>query len=243
MTRPTPAKAEDAGRWRVITLDDAATRNSITAEVQELIAGEFDACSKEGRPMALHGNGPGFSSGANLHELTSLDRQAAYTRSIHAQQLLCSIANSPIQTLALVHSYCIGKGFEMALACEVIAATEDAWFSFPEAAYGFEPGSGGLRLLELRTGHKAAGRIYSHGGRIGAKDALDLGIVNVIFDKSGCELTESYLDLLCAKVGNRRQIGNLLTVDEQFAIKYAEAVTSNEVKERLRHRLVQRQGN
>src|SRR6202034_648587 len=88
---------------------------------------------------------------------------------------LISAARKP--TVAAVHGYCLGGGLEIALACDVRIAAQDAVFGFPEVRLGIIPGAGGTQRLPRLVGVGQALRLALSGQRVNAAEALQIGLV------------------------------------------------------------------
>lgn len=91
--------------------------------------------------------------------------------------------------IAMVHGYCLGGGFEMALRCDMIVASEDTQFGQPEINVVGLPGGGGTQRLPRLIGTKKALEIIMTGDRISAAEAERLGIVNMVVPKENLEDT------------------------------------------------------
>lgn len=85
-------------------------------------------------------------------------------------------AGKPI--VAAIRGYCLGGGLEIALACDVRYASEDAQFALPEVTRAFIPGQGGTQRLARAVGTSAALEMILTGNRIDARRALELGLVS-----------------------------------------------------------------
>jgi crotonobetainyl-CoA hydratase len=82
--------------------------------------------------------------------------------------------------IARVNGHAAGGGFEMVLGCDIVIAAEEATFSLPEARVGRLPLDGGMALLQRQIPFRAAMGIMLTGRRVGASEALSLGIVNEV---------------------------------------------------------------
>jgi 2-oxoglutaroyl-CoA hydrolase len=82
--------------------------------------------------------------------------------------------------LAALHGYCFGVGLELALACDFRIAAEDTQLGFPEVTIGMIPGSGGTQRLARLVGLGRAKDIVMRGRRVGAEEALALGLVTEV---------------------------------------------------------------
>jgi enoyl-CoA hydratase/carnithine racemase len=90
------------------------------------------------------------------------------------------IREMPKPVIAAVHGYCLGGGFELAQACDIIIASEDAVFGQPEINVGLMPGGGGTQRLPRLIGEKKAKELIFTGDRVSAKDMAELGLVNKV---------------------------------------------------------------
>ncbi|MDO8785812.1 MAG: enoyl-CoA hydratase-related protein, partial [Syntrophales bacterium] len=86
--------------------------------------------------------------------------------------------------IAALHGYVLGSGIEMALCCDIRIASEDARFGLPEVALGIIPAAGATQTLPRIVGRAAALEMMLTGRRIGAREALDMGLVNRVVAKA-----------------------------------------------------------
>jgi enoyl-CoA hydratase/carnithine racemase len=130
--------------------------------------------------------------------------------------------------IARVNGYAFGGGFELALACDIIVAAEEACFALPEATLGLIPGAGGLFRLTRQISSRAAMGYLITGRRMSAKRAYELGLVNEV--ASAAELdacVERWVEdiLRCAPLSVRslKQIGlesMHLSLPDAFCARY-----------------------
>jgi len=111
-----------------------------------------------------------------------------------------------IPVLARVNGFALGGGFEMVLGCDLVVACEEASFGLPEALVGRMPLDGGMTLLQRQIPFRQAMAMMLTGQRIGAKRALELGLVNEVvpraqLDEAVARWTESVL--ACAPLSLR----------------------------------------
>ena len=85
--------------------------------------------------------------------------------------------------IGAVQGFALGGGFELALCCDLLLAADDAEFGFPEVNLGVMPGAGGTQRLTKLVGKTKAMEWLFTGKRIGARDALQFGIINRIVAK------------------------------------------------------------
>ena len=91
-----------------------------------------------------------------------------------------SIEDLPIPVIAAVNGFALGGGVELAMACDLIVASEKARFGQPEINLGLIPGFGGTQRLPHRIGQAKARELIMTGDMIDAKTALELGLVNYV---------------------------------------------------------------
>lgn len=146
---------------------------------QAMMAGlesAFDqlATRRDLKAIVIVGEGPHFSFGASVQE--HLPEQIAETLArLHA--LLRQISKSPAPTIAAVRGQCLGGGLELALACDLILAEENAQLGCPEIQLGVFPPAGSA-LLPVRIGSGAAANLVLTGSRIDGVAAATIGLVN-----------------------------------------------------------------
>lgn len=159
----------DGAVWTV-TLDRPDRRNAINAQLQaELVAAlaEFDAAS-EARVAVLTGSDPAFSAGIDLRELGSGamgygDGATSYAEAMRA-------LNKPV--IGAINGAAVAGGFELALACDFVIASERAWFADSHAAVGVVPGGGLTVHLAQAVGVRRARQISLTGEYVSAERAL-----------------------------------------------------------------------
>lgn len=169
----------DAGAARVALpspiLDDAAV-SALDAQFAELEA------RRDLRAIVIEAGGAHFSYGASIEEHLPESIEASLT---HFHALLRRIAAAPAPTIAAVRGYCLGGGFELALACDLIVAAEDAQFGLPEIKLGVFPPAAAA-LLPVRIGVAGASALILTGSNWSAAQAMQHGLVSHIgtFDES-----------------------------------------------------------
>lgn len=135
----------------------------------------------------------GFCAGADLRELyeglvqrsadgASSFRVAAEVRSfldrIHA--VFETFDTAPMTTIAAVHGFVFGGGFELALTCDILVADKSARFAFPELRLGLIPGFGGIPRLRRDLGNAVVRDLLLTGRSLGAQRAHDVGLVSQV---------------------------------------------------------------
>lgn len=131
------------------------------------------------RGMILTGDGEkAFVAGADIKELAALNQQQALSLAQKGQALFKSIEDCPKPVIAAVNGFALGGGCELAMACHMRIATENARFGQPEVNLGIIPGYGGTQRLTQLVGRGKALELMLTADIIAAQDAKNLGLVN-----------------------------------------------------------------
>ncbi|MBM3166297.1 MAG: enoyl-CoA hydratase/isomerase family protein [Chloroflexi bacterium] len=146
----------------------------------------------EVRVAVLKGAGDkAFCAGADLTEFLTapsptVARQVRWERDVWGLFLRC-----PCPLIAALHGYVLGSGIEMALCCDIRIASEDVQFGLPEVTLGIIPAAGATQTLPRVVGRAKALEMMFLGGRVGASEALDIGLVNGVVSRSKLYSTAS----------------------------------------------------
>jgi enoyl-CoA hydratase/carnithine racemase len=143
------------------------------------------------RGLIIRGAGRHFSAGADLAGLKSVmagDRKEALDAFLADNvESLLAVENLPFPVVAAVRGCCLGVGLELALACRWRVAQRRAVFALPEVSFGIMPGCGGILRLQELTGRSRAAELILSGRMVGAGEALDMGLVDMVTDRQGLE--------------------------------------------------------
>lgn len=170
LTTPTP--------WGVrLTLNRPAKLNAISHDLREaLTAGIMDAAEDERvRVIVIEGAGRAFCSGYDLSEEQPPDTWG--WRTVLARDVAATLAvwRCPKPVIAQVHGYAIAGGLELAMACDLIVAADDAQLGEPEIRFGSAPVT---LLMPYLIGQKATRELLMTGDLIDAGRAERIGLVN-----------------------------------------------------------------
>lgn len=155
---------------------------ALTALLQELIGMEqrTSVDQNERMPLVISGNRQFFSAGADLNEIAALSAQDATKFSRMGQRLMRLIDDFPSPVFAAISGYCLGGGLDLALACDFRVCHPDAVFGHRGAALGLITGWGGTQRLPRLIGRGRALQMFTAAEKIGAAEALDIGLVSEI---------------------------------------------------------------
>jgi enoyl-CoA hydratase/carnithine racemase len=110
-----------------------------------------------------------------------------------------SLRAVPQPTIASVFGFALGGGFELALSCDLIVASDDTTFGLPETRVGIVPGGGATQLLARRIGVARAKELIFSGRRIGAEEARAIGLAQRVVPRAGlAETTMAFATEICA---------------------------------------------
>ncbi|MET8948661.1 enoyl-CoA-hydratase DpgD [Streptomyces sp. NPDC004542] len=171
-----------------ITLNRPAVLNAMDLRMHEELAAIWDdvEADDEVRVAVLTGAGErSFSVGQDLRERALLDRQGVPPSTFGSRgqpgwPRLTERFNLSKPVVARVHGYALGGGFELALACDLVVASDQAVFALPEAQLGLVPGAGGAFRLARQLPLKTAMGYLLTGRRLTADMALQFGLVNQV---------------------------------------------------------------
>jgi len=119
-----------------------------------------------------------FVVGNDLPQLAALDTIGAYQQMVTGQRTFLRIHELSKPVIAMVNGYALGGGFELALACDMVFASTNAKFGFPEINLNTMPGWGGTQLAVKKMGLNRAKEMIFSGLFYRAEDCKDFGFLN-----------------------------------------------------------------
>ena len=167
----------------ILTINNPHNLNALSSEVMNKISDLLYGIEKSANVLIIFGTSKAFAAGVDIEEINSLSFEEAYTRNFIDNRWE-SIRYVPIPVIAGVSGYALGGGFELALMCDIIIASENAKFGFPEINLGLMPGMGGTQMLSRIVGTKKATEIIMTGEIITANEAKNLNIVSRVVDNN-----------------------------------------------------------
>ena len=134
--------------------------------------------------VIITGAGKSFIAGADISELARCDVLKGTANSRIGHYLMRTIEDFPRPVIAAVNGFALGGGCELALACDIIIASENAKFGLPEVNLGIHPGFGGTQRLPRLIGTARAKELIFTGNHYSAQDAFNIGLVNKVVASS-----------------------------------------------------------
>jgi methylglutaconyl-CoA hydratase len=137
------------------------------------------AAEASARVVIVHSLVPGvFCAGADLKERAAMTAEEAEAFVKRLRSTFSALEALPMPTVAAVEDAALGGGLELALACDLRVAGEAAVLGLPETTLAILPGAGGTQRLPRLVGRSAAKDLIFTGRRIGASEALGMGLVD-----------------------------------------------------------------
>jgi enoyl-CoA hydratase/carnithine racemase len=181
-------------------------RNAQTPEMWLRLAAIAAELPADVRCVVVSGEGPSFSAGLDRSMFGTLPEQAgqgdeAFLDLIASYQSGFSWLRNPrFVSIAAVQGHAVGAGFQLALACDLRVAAVDAQFTMAEPSLGLVPDLGGTQVLVDLVGYARALEICATGRRVGAGEAGDIGLANLVVPND--QLASTVDDLVAAVCGS-----------------------------------------
>lgn len=197
-----------------ITLNKPDRRNCMTPTMWQVLAEIGDGLPDSVRVVVLKGAGACFSAGLDRAMLTpdgppgekgfmelleGTDQEVADEIGGY-QAGFVWLQRPDLVSIAQVHGYAIGGGFQLALQCDLRVVADDAQFAMLEPALGLVPDLGGTKPLVSAVGYARALEICATARFVGAAEAATIGLASLAVPKA--ELNETVADLVAAILAN-----------------------------------------
>ncbi|HUQ61176.1 crotonase/enoyl-CoA hydratase family protein [Lentzea sp.] len=169
-------RTERVGSALLITIDRPEARNAVNATVATALSAALDEleATPELRVGVLTGAGGSFSAGMDLKAALKGESPVVGDRGLGG--LTEAELGKPL--IAAVEGFALGGGFELALACDLVVAADDAKFGLPEVKRGLIAAAGGVVRLPRRIPHHLAMELLLTGEPIDGRRAGELGLAN-----------------------------------------------------------------
>jgi enoyl-CoA hydratase/carnithine racemase len=173
----------DGGHVAELVLDRPRAMNAVSSAMAASLAAACTALSADAAvrtTVLTSSNDRAFCVGADLKERNSFTDAELVRQRPTARAAYTGVLDLPMPTVAAVHGFALGGGYELALACDVIVADATAVVGLPEVSVGVLPGGGGTQLLPRRVGAARAAELVFTARRVAAAEAAELGLVDVL---------------------------------------------------------------
>jgi enoyl-CoA hydratase/carnithine racemase len=166
------------GHVALLRLNRPEARNALSPELMEELAAELERLDPDPavRCVVIAGSDKVFAAGADIKAM----RERSFAEALYhpAADFWKRLAKLKTPLIAAVSGFALGGGCELALACDMIVASETAQFGQPEITLGIIPGGGGSQRLARVLGKQRAMEYVLTGNRFDAPQALEMGLVN-----------------------------------------------------------------
>jgi enoyl-CoA hydratase len=187
---------EKADRIAWVTLNRPEKLNALNNEVLKDLELVFAALEQDAEVGVVVLTGAGekaFVAGADIAELKTLDTAGARVQALRGQAVFQRIEAMPKPVIAAVNGFALGGGCELALACHIRIASENARFGLPEVSLGIIPGYGGTQRLPRLVGKGIALDMILSGEMVPAAEALRMGLVSRVVPQAELRATAGKL--------------------------------------------------
>ncbi|HEX2222804.1 MAG TPA: enoyl-CoA hydratase-related protein [Thermoanaerobaculia bacterium] len=173
---------EKEGRVAILTVNRPDKLNALNDQVREdllEILGQIEHDDGVGVVVITGSGEKSFIAGADIGEFAGrspFDQRHA----MRSPRIFDVMASFPKPVIAMINGFCLGGGCELAMSCDLRVASEKARFGQPEINLGLIPGGGGTQRLPRLVGLGNALRLILTGDMIGAAEAKDMGLVEMI---------------------------------------------------------------
>jgi enoyl-CoA hydratase/carnithine racemase len=155
-----------------------ALNRQVALEIDDAV--EAARSNDDVRAVVVWGGERVFAAGADIKEMVELDAVAMFRYIGVFQEVFTRLEQLPKPTIAAINGYALGGGCELALACDLRIAAEDAQLGQPEILLGVIPGAGGTQRLPRLVGVGRAKDIIYSGRFVSAQEALEIGLVTEV---------------------------------------------------------------
>ncbi len=186
---------EQLGHVGIITINRFETLNSLNSEVLSDLNRTLDVleANEDIYVVILTGKGRSFAAGEDIAEMRDFGAVEGKAFSDFGNAVSLRIENFPKPVIAAVNGFALGGGCELAMACDIRIASENAKFSQPEVGLGIIPGFGGTQRLPRIVGIGKAMELILSARTIDAAEAKEIGLVNRVVAHE--KLMEAALEL------------------------------------------------
>jgi enoyl-CoA hydratase len=162
----------------ILTIDRPKALNALNSKTLQELESALNSLPPTVRALIITGGGDkAFVAGADISEMASISAAQAREFSALGHRAFQTLEQLPIPTIAAVNGFALGGGCELALACDLIYASEKAKLGLPEVSLGVIPGFGGTQRLTRVVGKMRAKELIFTGERLDAAKAKEIGLV------------------------------------------------------------------
>jgi enoyl-CoA hydratase len=199
----TTLQYEIADRTAVITINRPEKLNALNSQTLEELSEAIRLANDDASVDVIILTGAGekaFVAGADIAELAEQDAVQGQRFALYGQGVFNAIEQSSRPVIAAVNGFALGGGCELALACHIRIASENAKFGQPEVNLGIIPGYGGTQRLARVVGWGMAAEMILTGAMIDAAEAARVGLVNRVVPRGeALQAARDMANVICTK--------------------------------------------
>lgn len=199
---------ERSGAVAVVTLNRPEALNALSSALLNELAQTLEALDRDGevRCVVLTGSERAFAAGGDIKQMSDSTVGDMIERESPSPWRRIAAIRKPL--IAAVSGYALGGGCELALACDMIVASESARFGQPEIDLGIIPGAGGTQRLTRAIGKARAMELVLTGRRMNATEALEAGMLTkVVPPDAYLEAAKELAETIARKAPLAAQLG------------------------------------
>ena len=222
----TQLKFEKEGAIATLTISRPSALNALNSQFFKEFNFLLDSIENDGeiRVLIVTGEGKAFVAGADITEMAKMNSIQAKQFASIGSSLFDKIESLPFPTIAAINGYALGGGCELALACDIRIASDNAKIGLPEVSLGITPGFGGTVRLTKLVGKAIAMELICTASIIDAKKALDIGLINKIVPADDLKVESfEYAKRLADKSPRAMQMGKK-SFYEMEDLKFSDAL-------------------
>ena len=209
---------EKSNKIATITINRPEKLNALNFETVKELKEAIESCYDDElvRGVIITGAGEkAFVAGADINEIAHMNEQNARNISEAGQQAFAAIENCPKPVIAVVNGFALGGGCELAMACHIRIASENAIFGQPEINLGIIPGYGGTQRLTQLIGRAKAIELMCTADFIKANEALKIGLISYLLPQ---EQTIQKAEEILQKISSKPQLAISLIINSVHAV-------------------------
>lgn len=168
----------------VFRLDAVNRLNALTRSMVDGLKHCLDQIPERGvRALVITGEGKAFCAGTDLHEANDMTHEQQCEKADGVRDLFYRIQTMPVTSIAAINGVALGGGLELAMACTLRVAVQDAGLGLPEVKLAVMPCYGGTQMLPALIGKSRAADLMLTGRTISAIEGFSMGLINRLADK------------------------------------------------------------
>ena len=173
---------EKQGAVGIVTINRPDKRNALDAATHAALLEAMDALRDDAavRVVVLTGAGKAFVSGVDVNDFVGKTPVDMLRRMLQQPSAIEAADAFPKPIIAMINGWCLGSGNELAMACDIRIASEDAKFGQPEVSLGMIPGGGATQRLSRLVGLGNALTMMYTGQILDSSEALRIGLVDQV---------------------------------------------------------------